>query len=82
MEIYELKRSYGNLLETADLEALPYLWMQIFIYEMLARVSHFTVKLASFKEDQRSNCCNAASHVDAAVLVHLTRSGRLAAALR
>ena len=39
MEIYELKRSYGNLLETADLEALPYLWMQIFIYEMLARVS-------------------------------------------
>ena len=80
MEIYELKRSYGNLLETADLEALPYLWMQISIYEMLARVSHFTVMLASFKE--RSNCCNAASHVDAAVLVHLTRSGRLAAALR
>ena len=38
------------------------------------------LKLASFKEDQRPNRCNAASHVGAAVLAHVARSGRLAAA--
>ena len=40
------------------------------------------LKLASFKEDQRPNCSNAAIHVGAAVLAHVARSGRLDAALR
>ena len=39
-------------------------------------------KLASFKEEQRPDCSNAASHVDAAVLAHVARSGRSDAALR
>ena len=39
-------------------------------------------KLASFKEDQRPNRCNAASHMGAAVWSHVVRSGRLDAALR
>ena len=40
------------------------------------------LKLASFKEDQRPNLCNAASHVGATVLANVARSGRLAAVLR
>ena len=40
------------------------------------------LKLASFKEDQRPYRGNAASHVGAAVLVHVARSGRLDAALK
>ena len=35
-----------------------------------------------FKDDQRPNHCNAASHKGAAVLAHVARSGRLDAALR
>ena len=40
------------------------------------------LKLALFKEDQRPNRCNGASHVGAAVLAHVARRGRLDAALR
>ena len=40
------------------------------------------LKLDSFKEDQRPNRCNAASHVGAANFNHVNRSGRLDAALR
>ena len=41
-----------------------------------------SLKLASFTEDQRPNLCNAAGLVGAAILAHVARSGRLAAALR
>ena len=34
------------------------------------------LKLASFKGNQRPHCSNAASHVGAAVLAHVARSGR------
>ena len=40
------------------------------------------IELASFKEEQRPYHSNAASHVGAAVLAHVARSGRLDAALR
>ena len=40
------------------------------------------LKLASFKEDQQLDRCNAASHVGPAVFAHVNRSGRLDAALR
>ena len=40
------------------------------------------LKLASFKGDQRPYRENAASHVGAAVLAHVARSGRSGAALR
>ena len=40
------------------------------------------IKLASFKEEQRSYCSNAASHVGAAVLAHVARSGLLDDVLR
>ena len=40
------------------------------------------LKLASFKVDQRPYRSNAVSHVGAAVLAHVARSGRLDAAFR
>ena len=46
------------------------------------QITTLTLKLASFKEDKRPNRSNAASHVGAAVLAHVARSVRLAAALR
>ena len=42
---------------------------------------HLESKAGFIKEDQRPNRCNDASHVGAAVLAHVARSGRLAAAL-
>ena len=48
---------------------------------MFLRVS-VTLKLASFNEEQRPNRRNAASHVVAAFLPHVARSGRSDAALR
>ena len=41
-----------------------------------------TVKLSSFKEEQLPCRSNAASHLGAAVLAHLVRSGRSEAALK
>ena len=38
--------------------------------------------MAAFKEEQRPDCSNAASHVITAVLAHVARSGRSDAALR
>ena len=40
------------------------------------------IKLASFEEEQRLDRSNAESHVGAAVLAHVARSGRSDAALR
>ena len=39
-------------------------------------------ELASFHEEQRPHRSNAASHVGAAILAHVARSGRSDAALR
>ena len=50
--------------------------------KILKVLNPYWLKLTSFKEDQRPNRCNAASHVGAAVLAHVARSGRLYAALR
>ena len=44
--------------------------------------SYLQFKLASFKEKQRPDRSNAPSHVGAAVLAHVARSGQLDAALR
>ena len=52
------------------------------LYLLIQAYRISNLKLASFKEDQRPNRCNAASHVGAAVLAHVARSGRLDAALR
>ena len=43
---------------------------------------NFSYELASFKEEQPPYCSNAASHMGAAVLAHVARSGRLDVALR
>ena len=47
-----------------------------------AYILSYRLKLASFKEEQLSYGSNAASHVGAAVLVHMARSGRSDAAHR
>ena len=51
-----------------------------YFFQWDARTSQ--LELGSFKEDQRPYRSDAASHVGAAVLAHVARSGRSDAALR
>ena len=72
-----------NLLQKSAFSVCNWILAKMILQLISSKIRHERgIELASFKEDQRPNCCNAASHVGAAVLAHVARSGRLAAPLR